>query len=105
VYTYVDQMPELPGGGGIPAIVAYVQQRVRWPEGSQMLDAEGRVFVNFIVGKDGRVRDAEIVKGLHPLLDAETLRVIQTLPEFTPGRQGGQAVAVRFTLPATFRRE
>jgi TonB family protein len=102
-YTYVDQMPELPGGEGIPAIVAYIQQRVRQPR-ELKTDLEGRVFVTFIVGKDGLMREARIVKGMGQPLDAETLRVVQALPAFTPGRQGGKAVAVSFTLPVIFKR-
>jgi protein TonB len=102
VYTYVEQMPQLPGGGGNAAIVAYIQQRVKWPVDFRD-DMGGRVFVAFIVGKDGQVREARIVKGLHPLLDAETLRVVQALPAFTPGRQGGRPVAVSFTVPITFK--
>lgn len=105
VYTYVEQMPELPGGGGIPAVVAYIQQRVRWPEGSGMLDAEGRVFVSFTIDTTGQVYDTRILKSLHPLLDAETLRVVQTLPRFTPGRQNGRLVKVSLAIPITFRRD
>jgi TonB family protein len=105
VYTYVEQMPQLPGGGGTPAVVAYIQQRVRWPEGSQRLDAEGRVFVSFTVDTTGQVHDAHILKSLHPLLDAETLRVVQALPRFTPGRQNGRLVKVSIAVPVTFRRD
>lgn len=102
IYTYVEQMPQLPGGGGNKAIVDYIQQQLRWPKELRN-DTEGRVFVSFIVGKDGCVREARIVKGLDPLLDAETLRVVRALPIFTPGRQGGQSVAVSFTVPVSFK--
>ena len=102
VYTYAEQMPQLSSGGGLAAIVAYIQQRVRYLQTSRY-DVEGRVYASFIVGKDGVVHDAKIVKGLSPLLDAETLRVIQALPTFTPGRQSGQRVAVSFTVPITFK--
>jgi len=102
VYTYVEQMPALPSGGGIAEIMAYIQQHVKRPTD---ISSEGRVFVSFVVGKEGIVRDTKIVKGLNPWLDAETLRVIQALPTFTPGRQGGQPVAVSFTVPVTFRIE
>jgi protein TonB len=105
VYTYVEQMPQLLRGGGTTAIVAYIQQRVRWPQALSRTDIEGRVYATFIVGKTGVVREAKIVKGLAPLLDAETLRVIRTLPAFTPGRQGGHPVAVSFTVPIMFKRD
>ncbi|WP_460555088.1 energy transducer TonB [Hymenobacter daeguensis] len=104
VYTYAEQMPELPGGGGQAAIVRYIQQRVRYPQALKN-GMEGRVYASFVVDKNGQVRDARIVKGLDPLLDAETLRVIQALPTFTPGRQGGEAVPVSFTVPVTYRIE
>ncbi|HEX8504615.1 MAG TPA: energy transducer TonB [Hymenobacter sp.] len=103
VYTYVEQMPQLPGGGGIQAIVPYIQQRVRWPVALSKTAIEGRVYANFIVDENGLVRDAKIIKGLSPLLDAETLRVIQALPAFTPGSQNGQPVAVQMTVPVTFK--
>ena len=106
VYTYVEQMPQLPGVGDIPAVIAYIQQRVvQWPKGTGRVDAEGRVFVSFTVDTTGQVRDVRILKGLHPLLDAEALRVVQALPSFTPGRQNGKPVNVSLVVPITFRRE
>ena len=105
VYTYVEQMPQLPGGGGPAAVAAYLQQRVRWPDGSGLVDAEGRVFVSFTVDTTGQVRDAHILKSLHPLLDAETLHLVQTLPRLTPGRQNGRLVKVSLSVPITFRRD
>jgi len=104
VYTYVQQMPTF-RGGAYTGVVAYIQQQVRWPEGTGLVDAEGRVFASFIVGKDGIVRNAKIIKGLHPLLDAEALRIILALTGFTAGRQDGQPVMVSLTIPITFRRD
>ncbi|GAA4027509.1 hypothetical protein GCM10022409_09400 [Hymenobacter glaciei] len=102
--TYAEVMPTLQGRS-YPQIAAYVQQHVKWPQGSELVDAEGRVFVSFVVSRDGLLRDAKVVKGIHPLLDAEALRVVRELPAFTPGKQSGQAVPVSMTLPITFRRE
>ena len=104
IYTYVQQIPTF-RGGDVTALMAHIQQQVRWPQGSGLVDAEGRVFISFTVGKDGMVRDAKVVKGLHPLLDAEALRVVRELPAFAPGKQKGQTVAVSMTLPVTFRRD
>ena len=104
VYTYAQQMPTFQGGD-LAALTAHIQQQLRWPQGSGLVDAEGRVFASFIVGKDGMVRDAKIIKGLHPFLDAEALRVILALTGFTPGRQNGKPVAVSVTVPVTFRRK
>ena len=104
VYGYVEQMPQLPGGGGMQQIVAYIQQHIQWPQALSRTEVEGKVFATFIVGDDGLVREARIIKGLHPLLDAEALRVIRALPTFTPGRQNGKTVPVSFAVPITFRR-
>lgn len=98
VYTYVEQMPTFQGGD-VATLLAYIQRQVRWPEGNEMANAKGRLFVSFIVGKDGVVRDAKVVKGLHTQLDAEALRVMRELPAFTPGKQNGQPVAVTMTVP------
>lgn len=104
VYAYVGQMPTF-RGGGMSELSAYIQQQVRRsPDAGRVLnDVEGRLFVGFTVGNDGLVRDAKLVKGLHPVLDAETLRVVQALTGFEPGKQNGQAVAVSLTVPVTFR--
>ena len=104
VYSYVEQMPTF-RGGGIRALMEYIQKQVQWPRGTERVDAEGRVFASFVVGKDGAVRDAKILKGLHPLLDAEALRVILALTGFTAGRQDDEPVAVNILLPITFRRK
>ncbi|MGI4762124.1 MAG: TonB family protein [Janthinobacterium lividum] len=99
VYTYVEQMPQVPGGGGQAAIIAAVQQRLVLPAGT--VAASNRVFVQFTVGKQGQVEDAAIVKGAGPVADAAVLAAVRQLPIFVPGRQGGQLVRVAFTLPLT----
>ena len=99
VYTYVEQMPQLPGGGGQPAMIAAVQQRVVLPAGTTA--ASNRVFVKFIIGKQGQVESAEIIKGVAPVVDAAVLAAVRQLPTFAPGRQGGQLVRLAFTLPIT----
>lgn len=104
VYTYTEQMPSF-RGGGTRELMAYIQQQIQWPANTGLVDAEGHVFASFIVGKDGTVRDAKIIKGLHPLLDAEALRIILALTGFTAGQQHGEPVAVSITLPITFKRD
>ncbi|WP_457071002.1 TonB family protein [Hymenobacter sp. UYAg731] len=63
------------------------------------------MFVTFIVGKDGLVREVALLKGIQPLFDAEALRVVRALTGFTPGRQNGEAVAVTMNVPITFKSE
>jgi TonB family protein len=101
VYSYVAQMPTF-RGGDVNALIAYLRQQVQRPAIAAVPVTAGRVFVNFTVGADGVVRDARIIKGLHPALDAEALRVTRVLTGFAPGRQNGQAVAVSLTVPVTF---
>jgi TonB family protein len=106
VYTFVEQMPKLPGGGGQRAIVEAIQSKIVYPKaapGETLPD--GRVFANFIVDTDGTVQDAKIVKGLSAVFDNTVLDAIKQLPRFEPGKQSGQAAAVSFTVPVEFRAE
>jgi TonB family protein len=102
VYTYVEQQPRF-RGGGIDSIFAYLAATVRYPQEALTQRLEGRVFISFVVGTTGAVEEAQVLKGTHPLLDAEALRVIQSMPAWTPGRQLGRPVRVSYTLPITFR--
>ena len=101
VYTYVQQMPSF-RGGNMGNLVAYIQQQVRRSATTRNREVAGRVFISFTVGKDGLMRDAKIVKGLQPLVDAEVLQVARALMGFAPDQQNGQEVAVSLTAPVTF---
>ena len=103
VYTFVEQYPELPGGGGQPAIVAAIQKAVRYPPLALRNQVEGRVFVSFTVSAQGDVSDVKVVKGLGSGLDEESVRAVRTLPKFIPGKQNGRAVNVSFTVPITYK--
>ncbi|WP_083321179.1 M56 family metallopeptidase [Hymenobacter glacialis] len=103
VYTYVENMPQLPGGGGNKAIVEAIQRNVIYPKSALANHTEGRVFVSFYVDSEGQVKGAKIVKGLDPAIDAAVIAAVQKLPRFTPGTQGGKAVAVTFTVPIMFK--
>jgi TonB family protein len=99
------QMPSL-HGGGMRELAQYIQRQVVWPhQNGKLVLAEGKVVASFKVAATGRVREVRIVKGLHPLLDAEVLRVIRALPTLTPGRQNGQPVEVDFIVPVNFKLE
>ena len=84
-------------------VAAYIRHRIKWPAKAGRICTGGRVFASFTVDADGWVRDVRIVKSLHPLFDAEVLRVIRALPRFEPGRQRGKPVAISWTMPVTFR--
>ncbi|WP_345237691.1 TonB family protein [Hymenobacter saemangeumensis] len=103
VYTYVEQMPQLPGGGGNAAIVAAIQKATRYPPLALRNQVEGRIFVSFTVNAQGDVSDVKVVKGLGSGLDEETIRAVKTLPKFIPGKQNGRSVSVSFTVPITFK--
>ncbi|WP_227786944.1 TonB family protein [Hymenobacter sp. BT770] len=102
VYTYAETMPQLPGGGGNRAIVDYIQSKLVYPNVAPADRKEGRVFVGFIVSKEGQVKDVRIIKGLSAEYDAAVVKAVQQLPRFIPGQQDGKAVAVSFTHPIQF---
>ncbi|MGY3088454.1 TonB family protein [Hymenobacter sp. UYAg731] len=102
-YTYVEQMPQLPGGGGNAAIVEALQRQVHYPAAALRQQLQGRVFVSFLVTESGEVRNGKIVKGIGEGCDEEVLAAVQLLPRFIPGTQQGRPVAVSFTVPVTFK--
>ena len=101
VFDVVEEMPQFPGGA--PKLMEYLSQNIRYPKEAMEADKQGRVIVTFVVDKDGSIRDARVVKSVDPLLDAEGLRVISSMPNWTPGKQSGKAVNVKYTVPITFR--
>ncbi len=97
----VAQIPEYPGG--MAAMMRFLADNIRYPEAAMKANAQGRVVVRFVVKADGTVADPEIVRGQTPELDAEALRVVGTMPAWTPGRdEKGNAVNCYFTLPVSF---
>lgn len=100
VYAYVEEMPALPTGGGMAAIVQQIQQHITYPGGPRQ---EGRVLVSFVVQADGSVGDTKVLKSLGAAYDEAVVAAIKKLPRFVPGRQHGQAVAVSFTVPVMFK--
>lgn len=104
-YVYVEQMPQLPGGGGNTAIVQAIQKNLVYPEVPAANRKAGRVFVSFMVTETGEVRDALIVKGLSSPYDNAVLDAVRNMPRFVPGKQDGKTVPVRFTVPVQFLTE
>lgn len=84
-------------------LMKYLQKEMKYPKEAQDKGIQGRVIVQFVVNKDGSICEANVVKSVDPLLDAEAVRVVNAMPKWNPGKQRGQAVNVRFTLPLTFR--
>lgn len=98
--TQAEKMPEYPGG--FQALASELGASIQFPESAKADSVEGTVFVQFVVGADGKVEDVEVAKSVHPELDAEALRVVKSLKDWTPGEQGGQQVRVQMTLPIKF---
>ena len=101
VYDVVEQMPEFPGSPY--ALYEFLTQSIQYPEEARKKSIQGRVIVTFVVEKDGSITNARVVKTLDPLLDAEALRVINVMPKWNPGKQNGEPVRVKYTVPVSFK--
>lgn len=102
VYEVVEKMPEFPDGG-MPGLMKYLSANIRYPEAAHKDGTQGRVTVQFVVGKDGSIGDVKVIRGVDPTLDAEAIRVISGMPKWKPGTQKGEPVNVRYTVPVMFR--
>ena len=101
VYDVVEQMPSFPGG--ISGLRTYLNQNIRYPAEAQEICVQGRVVVSFVVGKDGHISDVTVLRSVDPSLDKEAIRVVRNMPRWTPGKQGGEPVRVRYNVPVSFR--
>ena len=99
-FDVVEQMPEFPGGP--QALMEYLMKNVSYPKSAFDANIQGRVLAQFVVDKEGTVRGAKVIKSVDPALDNEALRVINSMPKWTPGRQNGKLVNVKYTIPVTF---
>lgn len=100
VFMVVEKMPSYPGGDA--ALMKYLRKNVKFPAIAQENGIQGRVYVEFVVNKDGRIVDVKILKGVDRSLDEEALRVVKNMPNWTPGEQRGKAVRVSYRLPISF---
>lgn len=103
VYETVEQMPSFPGGTS--GLMRFLSENVHYPAVAQENGVQGRVIVSFIVEKDGRVSNASVVRLVDPSLDKEALRVVRSMPRWTPGKINGEAVRVKYNVPVNFRLE
>ncbi len=101
IFVVVEDQPLFPGGNA--AMMKFLSDNIKYPVIAQENNIQGRVICNFVVEKDGSITDVQVVRGVDPSLDREAVRVIQQMPRWKPGKQRGQAVRVRFTLPVVFR--
>lgn len=100
VFEVVEQMPEFPGG--VTEMKRFISNHLHYPAIAQENGIHGQVVTQFIIQADGTITDCTVAKSVHPILDAEALRVIKEMPKWRPGRQRGIAVATRMTVPVRF---
>ena len=100
VFDVAEQMPEYPGG--MQALYEFLKENIKYPEDAKKQKVEGRVIATFVVETDGSISNVEVVKHAFPSLDAEAVSVIQAMPKWTPGKQSGKVVRVKYTVPVNF---
>lgn len=101
VFTVVEQMPEFPGGQ--QALMKYLSSHLKYPEFAKEEGIQGRVFLSFVVQEDGSFRDMKVLRGVHPSLDQEALRVAKSMPLWNPGKNNGKVCCVQYNLPVMFK--
>ena len=101
VFDVVEQMPSFKGGDA--ALMEWLNKNIKYPVVAEENGIQGRVVATFVVERDGSITDVKIVKSVDPSLDKEAVRVLKAMPKWIPGRQNGQPVRVKYTVPVTFR--
>lgn len=101
VFDMVEEMPSFPGGQA--ALMQFLLSNTHYPAVAQENGVQGRVTVSFVVEKDGSITDVQVARSADPSLDKEAIRVVKSMPRWTPGRQNGSTVRVKFNVPVTFK--
>ena len=101
VFEVVERMPQFPGG--VAAQVEYFKKNLRYPAEAKKAGTQGRVVVQFFVNKDGNISNVKVLRGVDPALDAEAVRLVNSMPKWKPGMQKGKAVTVKYTVPVLFK--
>lgn len=101
LFSVVEVMPQYPGGQ--IAMMKYIMENMKYPEQAMKEGIQGRVTVRFIVEKDGSISDVRPIHSVHTLLDKEAVRVVKSMPKWTPGKQNGKPVRVQLIVPIMFK--
>ena len=101
IFMRVEKAPAFPGGQ--KAMMEYLMKNIKYPAACQEAGIQGRVIVSFVVNKDGTIQNVEVIRGVHEKLDAEAVRVVKSMPAWSPGEQQGRKVRSKFQLPVFFR--
>ena len=100
IFFHVENQPEFPGG--YKALMQYLSRNIRYPSLEQEMGISGKVYISFVVNKNGSIVDVEVMKGVNESLNAEAMRVIKQMPNWKPGKQGGKNVRVSYRIPIHF---
>ena len=100
VFVIVEEMPEFPGGKD--SLYKFLGANIVYPNKAKKDGIEGKVYVNFTIEKDGTINKVKVLRSVHPLLDEEAIRVVESFPKWKPGKQKGKAVRVSYNLPLNF---
>jgi|SRR5688572_9719058 len=101
IFTVVEQQAEF--AGGYEAMAKFLSKNVKYPAVARRMGVEGSVFVSFVIDREGKISDPQVIKGVSAECDKEAIRVIQLMPPWRPGKQNGKAVRCRFVLPIKFK--
>lgn len=101
VYNIVEEMPAYPGGD--KAMFEFISNNLKYPKSAQGAGTQGRVIVRFVVAKTGEIENVVVLRGFDKACDEEAARVVKMMPKWTPGKQGGENVAVNYTIPIVFK--
>lgn len=101
VFDVVEEMPSFPGGQG--ALMSYLNSNTKYPVVAQENGVQGRVIISFVVERDGSISDVKVARSVDPSLDREAQRVVKSMPRWSPGKQNGSTVRVKYTVPVVFR--
>ena len=103
IFRSAEQMPQFPGGEA--ALKKYLKSHMNYPARAARNNIQGKVIVQFVVKRNGQIGVVNVVHSVDKDLDSEAVRLVKSMPKFIPGRQGGKAVDVLYTLPVTFSLE
>ena len=101
IHQFAEQQPAF--AGGVEAMTKFIQKNLKYPNDAKRMNQEGKVFVQFVVNKDGSISDVETIKGIWASCDKEAARVVSIMPQWIPGKQNGKAVRVKYVVPIFFR--
>lgn len=99
VFVVVEDMPSFPGGN----VQKWIGKNVKYPVLAMENGIQGKVYIQFVIEKDGSITDVKVIRGVDASLDKEAIRVVQSMPKWKPGKQRGKAVRVSYTLPINFQ--